>query len=169
MRGFLAGSGFASIAILALFAARSGSIPNDSPLARMYRTEADLSLLAGAVEQYREHHGAYPPPGSEGLSRAAEFLSGSLNFLPGGPPPDGWGRAFHYVGHEAYGVEASPALTAGGAPFAAGGFQLYSLGADGKAGLEDPADRRDNICSWETSKPWRKTYKELQKAYGRPP
>ena len=54
---------------------------------------------------------------------------------------------------------------------AAESFQLYSVGADGIAGVDEAAKQRDNICSWDLVKSWRVVYHRLQSEYeatGRP-
>lgn len=126
----------------------------DSPVARMYRTEADLVALANAIDAYYEAKGVYPPAGEAGVAVALEHISQTVDYFPGGPPLDGWGRAFHYVPHFAYATSDSGALKAG-SYFAPDSYQLYSFGADG-----DAASRNDNITSWEPDRPWRNVYRD---------
>jgi hypothetical protein len=127
----------------------------DSPIARMYRTEADLASLANAIDSYYDAKGVYPPPGDVGLAVALEHISQTVDYFPGGPPFDGWGRGFHYVPHSAYATRDSGALM-DGEYFAPDSYQLYSSGADG-----DAMTLEDNITSWNTDQPWRAVYEAM--------
>jgi hypothetical protein len=122
---------------------RSTALPEDSPLAQMYRTEADLAALVTAVEQYNEIHGAYPPSGIAGLERAAEALSERVNFLPDGPPRDAWGRQYQYE------LEAD------------GLYYVYSFGADGETGGDAAVDD----ISDDPRQTWRHIYRAAQRDY----
>lgn len=131
---------------------------SDSPVARMYRTEADLASLANAIDSYYEAKGVYPPPGEVGLVAALDHISQTVDYFPDGPPLDGWGRAFRYVPHFAYSSKDSGALK-DGAYFAPDAYQLYSPGADGDSGRTNPSACDDNITSWDTDRPWRSVYR----------
>jgi len=159
---FLGGTGL--LVVLAVYFIVAVRLPEDAPLARMYRTEADLAGLAKAVDTYFRDHGGYPPAGPEGLRAATDNLSRNANYFPHGPPPDAWGRPYHYVPHAAY--EADPtALKAGGAHCAPDSYQLYSAGADGEAGIDEPGRRRDNICTWDETRSWRAVYGESNREF----
>jgi hypothetical protein len=132
---------------------------SDSPVARMYRTEADLASLANAIDSYYDAKGMYPPPGEAGLAVALNFISQTVDYFPNGPPVDGWGRAFQYVPHFAYTSKNSGALK-DGEYFAPDRYQLYSLGADGDSGKTNPPARADNITSWADDRNWRDVYKD---------
>ena len=134
-------------------------IPNDAPRARMYRAETDLTAMAKAVDTYFNTHGAYPESGSEGLRRATAHLSSSADYFPTGPPLDPWYRPYVYVRHTDYRKPGSWALHVPEGFHAPNTYQLYSKGADGVAGLDDEAQRRDNICHWDRAKSWRPLYK----------
>lgn len=122
---------------------RSTALPEDSPLAQMYRTEADLAALVTALEQYHDTHGAYPPPGVEGLQLAAEALSEHVNFLPDGPPRDAWGRQYQFE-HEPEGL-----------------YYVYSFGADGDTG----GDASNDDISNDPRHTWRYIYRDAQRDY----
>lgn len=141
------------------------STPEDSPRARMFRTEADLRALMTAVETYRAEMGAFPPEGPEGLRLATEFLSRNVAYLPGGPPLDAWGNAYLYAPATAYGTPGSPALKDDGGFLAPDSYQLYSMGMDGDAGMDETLKRRDNIASWDSQRSWRSVYTERQKKF----
>ena len=164
----LAAAGFmlaVAILVVALVWWRAHRLPEDAPLARMYRTEADLRMLRHAIEQYHERTGQYPPPGVEGLEKAVETLGRGADYLPGGPPPDAWERPFHYVPHTAYGDEGVEVFQAEERYEAPETFQLFSGGASGNPGFDDPEARRDTITSWEPDRPWRGAYRELNEAF----
>ncbi|MFO7776114.1 MAG: type II secretion system protein GspG [Candidatus Hydrogenedentota bacterium] len=168
LRWTLAGTGvIVVLAAIAIAAAwwMSQRLPAEAPLARMYRTEADLWMLRHAIEQYHDKNGVYPPPGKRGLEKAIETLGQGADYLPGGPPPDGWGRPFHYVPHTAYGENGAEAFQSDGHYEAAASFQLFSPGASGEPGFDDPEARRDTITSWEPDRPWRTTYHKLNEAF----
>lgn len=134
--------------------------PNDSPMARMYRTEADLRSLIKAVDTYFEALGVYPEPGAEGLEAAIDHLSQNVAYFPSGPPQDAWGRPYVYVPHTAYEDATWKAVSDGGGYFAPEHYQVYSVGADGEAtGL------MDNINNWDADRSWRTAYKELQRRF----
>lgn len=129
----------------------------------MYRTESDLIYLRNAIESYRAKEGAYPPAGPRGLREAVERLSGAARYLPDGPPCDAWGRPYCYVPNTQYAQPGSRALGMGGAYAAPDTFQVYSVGADGDAGLDNPALQKDNITCWEAAKPWRPVYRQMDR------
>ena len=140
-------------------------LPEDAPLARMYRTEADLTALCIAVDTYFEAHEAYPPAGAGGLRLATDHLSRNVPYLPDGPPHDGWDRPFCYVPHTEYDRAGAGAFRDATAYPAPGTYQIYSVGVDGAAGHEDEAKRLDNIRSWDSGRPWRAVYHEHQRTY----
>ena len=146
-------------ALLAVFVVTSLKLPYDAPLARMYRTEADVAALARAVEMFKQARGQYPPPGIEGLRQATDFVSGSRGFFPDGPPPDAWGRPYKYVAHTDYGNPGWGALRCGDSFCALDSYQLYSVGADGETGT------RDDISSWDNSMPWRPVYNLMNEEF----
>ena len=152
-------------AMVIAFVVAALTVPRDAPLARMYRTEATLTALVKAVDTYYEAHGAYPPAGTDGLRLAANYLSRTANYFPEGPPPDGWERPYHYVPYTQYHEYDCGALKAGDQYAAPDTYQIYSLGADGKAGIHDLVYRQDNLCSWDKQKSWRPVYRVLNKAY----
>lgn len=100
------------------------------------RTESarlQLEHLASGLELYRLDFGAYPDE-HDGLKALVEQPSGAVGWM--GPylarqslPVDPWGRAFGYR-----------------LPGEHGPFDLYSLGADGRAG-GDGED--EDVVSWE--------------------
>jgi len=63
--------------------------PEDSPRARMFRSEADLRALKTAVETYYADHHAYPPSGATGIDMANAYLSRNVQYHAGGAPADG--------------------------------------------------------------------------------
>ncbi len=134
------------LAFLALYVYRTASIPADSPIARMYRTEADLAMLGNALDHYRSEYGRYPQPGAEGLAAATEFLSETGNYLPGGPPSDGWGRPYVYA-------------------TAQDSARVYSLGADGINGREGIPGSPDDIGADGASRSYRTHYRALQREF----
>jgi len=152
-------------------------LPEDAPLARMYRTEADLAALAKAVDMYCESYGAYPPGGPAGLRLATEHLSRNAVYFPSGPPNDAWAEPFVYVPLKAcqsgdwrsrgteYGETDSQALQHDSVFFAPETYQLYSMGADRISGVDDPAGQADNITNWDKAKSWRAKYRDLNKRY----
>ncbi len=142
-------------------------LPADAPLARMYRTEADLALLVTAVESYFNAHRRYPPAGPEGLRIATDHLSKTVDYLPDGPPLDAWGQPYCYAPHTAYRKTGAGALRGDDGYYAAETYQIYSLGADRDPGIDDPVKRQDNISSWDASKSWRTVYHARNKAFGR--
>ncbi len=141
------------------------STPEDSPRARMFRTEADLRALVTAIETYNDNWGVYPPPGPMGIRAATDFLSRNVAYLPGGPPFDAWGHPYQYVPATAYGEPGSGALRGEDDYYAPGTYQLYSPGMDGDPGLAETLKQRDNITSWEATRPWRAVYAQRQKKY----
>jgi hypothetical protein len=159
--------GLAAFGIVAIGWIMSLRVPKDSPLARMYRTEADLRALVTAVEMYRRHLGVYPPGGREGLRAATKHLSRNVDYLPQGPPNDGWDRPYVYVPHTEYARLGSRAFTGPRGAFAPQTFQIYSVGRDGDAGLTNPELARDNIVSWDPDCSWRAVYKEGQSEFMR--
>lgn len=157
IRRITIGVGLLVAAIAAFLIIPSLTRDSESPIARMYRTEADLASLVNAIDMYFEAKGVYPPPGEVGLAVALDHISQSVNYFPDGPPVDGWGRTFHYVPSFAYPTKNSGAL-ANSAYFAPDSYQLYSLGQDGDDGRTNPAARADNITSWDEDRPWRSVY-----------
>jgi type II secretion system (T2SS) protein G len=138
-------------------------VPADWPLPSMYRTEADLRVLVKAVEQYHSDLGVYPPAGLVGLRRATDHLSRVGNYMPAGPPGDGWGREYAYVPHLDYDRVESPALRDTTGIYAPGAYQIYSAGRDGDPGAEDASAQVDNITSWDLgTRPWRAHYRAAQ-------
>ena len=160
--GFMVG---VAIVVIALVWGRAHRLPEDAPLARMYRTEADLWMLRHAIEQYHDRNGAYPPPGEGGLEKAVETLGQGADYLPSGPPPDAWSRPFRYIPHTAYSEENVEVFQTEEGYEAPETFQLFSPGASGKPGFDDPEARRDTITSWEPGRPWRGAYRELNEAF----
>lgn len=153
-------------AIAVYMGASAWLVPQGSPLARMYRTEADLTALATVIRMYHEAHGVYPPGGPLGFQMAIQDLSKSTQYFPGGAPPDAWGYPYQYIPLNEYERAGSTALRAStGSFFAPDTFQLYSTGMDGQTGVDDPQARRDNVTNWEESKPWRDVYRERQRTY----
>lgn len=150
---------FALAAGAAWFIWQSLGVPPNSPQARMYRTESDLTALREAITHYQAETGAWPPPGQAGLEQATALRSRRANYFPDGPPRDAWGQPFYYVPHSTYDAPQSDALRdETGAYFAPDMYQLYSAGADG-----DPQTLADNIVSWDARKGWRPVYKALQR------
>lgn len=139
--------------------------PEDSPRARMFRTEAELRALMTAIETYQAEYGIYPPPGAEGLELAMAYLSRNVQYHAGGTPVDGWGHAFHYVPADAYEEVGSAALTGDDGFFATDTYQLYSPGMDNDPGFEETLKQRDNITSWDRDRSWRALYSERQKKF----
>lgn len=155
----------AAIMIGGVYLVVSIRMPEDAPLARMYRTEADLVALRKAIDTYHQTYGVYPRAGAGGLRRATDFLSRNAAYFPQGPPLDGWGRPFHYVPFTQYQDPTAGALSSNGDYHAPNTYQLYSLGADGEAGLHTSDSQLDNITSWDSRKPWRNVYGKLQETY----
>lgn len=155
----------ALVALVAVLALPAWRLPENAPLARMYRTEADLAVLVKALDTYHAAYGVYPPAGLGGLRLATDYLSRTGHYMPTGPTPDGWGHPYVYVPNGSYGESCSQALRGERGYFAMDSYQVYSLGADGAAGLTDPEKRRDNITSWDRAKSWRPVYKALNAAY----
>ena len=147
------------------YAVYASRIPHDSPIARMYRAETDIGTLVRAVEVYRKEHGAYPEPGMEGLRKATAQFSSKAVYFPGGPPMDPWGRAYQYVSHERYAEPGSAAMRGPDGYYMPDGVQVYSMGADGDAGLEDASHAMDNLSNWDKERSWRALYKTLHKQY----
>ncbi len=151
--------------LLAFYLVLSFRLPEDAPLARMYRTEADIAFLKKAVENYYKIKGSYPRAGQEGLNEAARLLSANANYLPGGAPPDAWGHEYCYVPHESYGDPQWHALSVNGVYCEGGTYQVYSAGMDGDPGVEDLSKRADNITAWDESKSWRPVYRAANKSF----
>ena len=158
----VAGAALAAVGIgSVLFVFLAGNMPPDAPLPRMYRTETTLRQAAAALELYRTHHGAYPDLGWGGLRAAWRLAEG-----PARPDPtDAWQQPLVYIPHGAYATPGLPVMLCDGAPCAPGTFQLYSVGADGDAGLGDPERQVDNITSWEDVPAWREHYQALHEAF----
>lgn len=143
----------------------SVATPEDSPRARMFRTEADLRALKTALETYHDEYDAYPPSGLEGLAKAMAYLSRNVQYHTGGAPVDGWGQPFQYVPAYAYPDAGSRALEGNDGYFAPHTYQLYSPGMDGDPGFEESLKQRDNIVSWDENQTWRELYSERQRSY----
>lgn len=144
----------------------AGAMPEDAPLARMYRGEATLTTLGNAVRAYHQRHGVWPPRGHEGLAAALRDFSARADYYPEGVPSDPWGGSWVYVPAPAY--AAAPDLVlrdAAGRPFAPRTFQLYSRGSDGAAGPGDAAANADNLMSWDAGRSWRPVYRQRQRAH----
>jgi hypothetical protein len=139
--------------------------PKDAPMSQMYRTEAELRELQTAVETYYIDKAAYPPPGQEGLAKAVAHLSRNVDYMPLGPTVDAWGQPFVYVPHTHYEDPESGAIRDGEAFGAPDTFQLYSVGYDGDAGLEDAEKRGDNVKNWGKKHEWRPHYMVYQMEY----
>jgi hypothetical protein len=158
----VAGAAAAAVIVAAvLFFFLVGNMPEEAPLARMYQTETTLRQAVAALEHYRARHGVYPPPGWGGLRAAWRSADG----LTRPEPTDAWQQPLVYIPHEAYDTPVFPVLECDGAPCAPGTFQLYSVGADGDAGLHDPERRADNITSWDAVPTWREHYQALHEAF----
>lgn len=155
----------ATVAVGLSFLVMSIAVPENSPLAQMYRTEAALALLINAIETYRADLGDFPPPGQEGLRLATRHLSRHVNYVTDEQSLDAWGRPFVYVPARAYTESDSPAIRDGIAFFAPDTYQLYSVGIDGDAGLESAAKRADNIVSWDDRRTWRERYRKLHQEF----
>lgn len=91
--------------------------------ARVTTTRTNLTTIAGALKMYRLDNGNYPST-DQGLKALVEKPNGepaATNWAQGGylstPPVDGWGNPYRYT--------ATPE-----------GFEIESLGKDGKAGGE---------------------------------
>jgi hypothetical protein len=151
---------FVSLAATAvLYFALSARMPEDAPLARMYRAESDVAALRKALDTYHGLHGVYPPGGAEGLRMATDALSRNVQYFPAGPQPDPWGRPFVYVPAPEY--TPQNAFRGPGGYLEPDTYQLHSAGADGDPGLDNPGSRADNINSWDTTRGWRKHYASL--------
>ena len=149
------------LAALVMFVLYSLQVDPDSPIARMYRTEADLRALMKAVDTYHAELHTYPPAGPEGLRAATDYLSRKGHYLPGGPPPDGWNRTFTYVPSSAYEASGTGALRTETGFFAPDTYQIYSTGADGDSGRNNSGGLSDNIVSWDPNLAWRAHYESL--------
>lgn len=159
----MAGAGILVAGVCLILA---GRLPEDAPLARMYRTEATLAALARAIDGYHAARGAWPPPGPDGLRMATDHLSRVAGYLPDGPPPDAWGRPFVYVPNGAYVEPGSQALQdEQGRYHAPDSYQVYSTGGDGDPGLEQRGAAADNIVHWDDSRPWRALYRSMNDAF----
>jgi len=139
--------------------------------AGMYRTEANLVAIESAVRAYTDRYELLPPSGKRGLERAVEELNREVTFYPEGVPKDGWGQEYIYVNADDYESEESLAIRDAGSDLYhnPGGYQLYSVGSDGKRGPEDgpmAGDRLndDNINNWDTKRSWRTVYRRRSQA-----
>jgi hypothetical protein len=156
--------------LLAIVVALMGTIARRTTselVAAMYRTEANLTAIESAIRAYKIQYIALPPSGTEGLQKAIDELDRTVNFYPEGVPKDGWDRTYIYVNSDDYGRENSLAIkdAASGQYHNPDGYQLYSLGADGKRSPEDGAtapDRfnDDNINNWDKRESWRAVYRK---------
>ena len=103
-------------------------------------------MLRNALDHYRAERGMYPPAGTGGLAAATEFLSAAGNYLPGGPPSDGWGRPYIYA-------------------IGKNGARVYSLGADGIDGTTGKPGSADDIGADAASRSYRPHYRVLQREF----
>jgi hypothetical protein len=152
---------FLAMFALSRIACRTGS----ERLAPMYRTEANLTAITSAIRAYSDRYGAIPPTGMEGLQLAIEELNREVTFYPEGVPKDGWCRDYVYVNSDDYENDDSMAIKDAGSELYhnPGGYQLYSVGQDGKRSGEDgpmAGDRlnEDNIHNWDRNQSWRTVY-----------
>jgi len=134
-------------------------------LAPMYRTEANLTAIESAIRAYSDRYDAFPPTGMKGLQLAIDELNREVNFYPEGVPKDGWGRDYVYVNSDDYNNSIAIKDARSELYHNPGGYQLYSVGQDGKRSAEDgpmAGDRlnEDNVNNWDTKQPWRTVYKE---------
>jgi hypothetical protein len=159
---------FVAAAAIVFFLISTGRDP-DSPLARMYRTEADLTALKKALNMYYAEYHIYPPAGPQGLRLATDFMSRKGRYLPGGPPPDAWDRPYFYVPSAEYAANDEVAIKNGEQFLAPDTYQLYSRGADGLTGALGASGGKDNIVSWDDSKRWRTEYDRLQSEWKQRP
>jgi len=136
-------------------------------MARMYRTETGLAALENATRQYFLKYRTYPPAGEAGLRLAAGYLSRNVDYLPGGPPLDGWGRPFQFVPASQYSEPQWEAIEGPQGYYNPGSYQLFSVGADGKAGVDNATAQADNITNWDRDRSWRAAYARLQEEYRR--
>jgi type II secretory pathway pseudopilin PulG len=134
--------------------------------AAMYRTEANLVAIESAIRAYRDRYEALPPSGKRGLELAVEELNRDVVFYPEGVPKDGWGQDYVYVNADDYEGEHSLAIRDAGSELCHNprGYQLYSVGSDGKGSPEDgpmAGDRLndDNINNWDGKRSWRTVYR----------
>jgi len=134
--------------------------------AAMYRTEANLTAIESAIRAYSDRYDALPPSGRKGLQLAVDELNREVTFFPEGVPRDGWGRGYIHVNSDDYKSENSMAIRDAASELYhnPGGYQLYSLGQDGKRSAEDgqmAGDRlnEDNINNWDAKQSWRNVYK----------
>lgn len=95
--------------------------------ARTEKARTDIASLEQAIETYKLENLAYPTPeqGLAALTRTPAGLAHPELYRPGGYikrlPDDPWGKPYLYA-----------------IPGRSGGFDVYSLGADGKPGGEGP-------------------------------
>jgi hypothetical protein len=141
--------------------------------AAMYRTEANLVAIESAIRAYTDRYEALPPSGNRGLELAVEELNRDVVFYPEGVPLDGWSQDYIYVNADDYESEGSLAIRDAGSDLYhnPGGYQLYSVGSDGKRGPEDgpmAGDRLndDNINNWDGKRSWRAVYRLRSQAGG---
>jgi type II secretory pathway pseudopilin PulG len=141
--------------------------------AAMYRTEANLVAIESAIRAYTDAYEALPPSGQRGLELAVEQLNRDVVFYPEGVPKDGWDQDYIYVNADDYENEESLAIRDAGSDLYhnPGGYQLYSVGSDGKRGPEDgpmAGDRLndDNINNWDNKRSWRTVYRLRSQAGG---
>ena len=139
-------------------------------LGAMYRSEASLVAIESAIRAYRTEYDVLPSSGKEGLQLAIDEQNRNVTFYPGGIPKDGWDRDYVYVKSDDYDAEGSLAVkdARSGLYHNPGGYQLYSLGADGERSPEDglmAGDRLndDNINNWDSNAKWRAVYRRRAK------
>jgi len=140
-------------------------------LVPMYRTEANLTAIESAIRAYSDRYDAIPPSGRKGLQLAIDELNREVTFYPEGVPKDGWDRDYVYVNSQDYENDNSMAIKDAGSELHhnPGGYQLYSVGQDGKRSGEDgpmAGDRlnEDNIHNWDRNQSWRTVYARRARA-----
>jgi general secretion pathway protein G len=98
---------------------------NRTEQARTTRAKQDITTLDGAMEQFQVDCGRYPT-NDEGLKALVEQPAGVQNwhgpYIKRGVPADPWNNAYVYQ----YPGTHNPT-----------GFDLYSMGPDGRAGNDD--------------------------------
>jgi len=103
----------------------------------MYRTEANLVAVESAIRAYKDQYASLPPSGKEGLQLAIDEQNRNVSFYPGETLKDAWDRNYVYVTSDDYASESFLAIkdARSGLYHNRGGYQLYSLGADGEQSL----------------------------------
>lgn len=151
--------------LMVAYRTRSGGL-----LGAMYRTEANLVAVESAVRAYKDQYASLPPSGKEGLQLAIDEQNRNVTFYPGEALKDAWDRDYVYVKNDDYASESFLAIkdARSGLYHNRGGYQLYSLGADGEQSPEDglmAGDRLndDNINNWDSNAKWRSVYRRRAK------